>query len=181
MLYVDTKLRVGRKTDQSVFIMNISAHHACGCLVQDSPSFLQADRDSSFFCCRSNEYTAELMGTPTSFPLRKFIIVTSDFEEICYIVKREEKFRNGRGTYIWSQGKSYVDVGRLKGVLGAYIKTMEDMYNRAQTRVRKVGDMWLKDEFPSFYGISCQMEPLNWGECFLFSLRFDDACLVVVE
>uniref|UniRef100_M1ATN7 Uncharacterized protein n=1 Tax=Solanum tuberosum TaxID=4113 RepID=M1ATN7_SOLTU len=50
----------------------------------------QEDRDSSLLGCLSNEHTAELMGTPTTFPLIKSFIVTSDLEEDCYIVKITE-------------------------------------------------------------------------------------------
>lgn len=62
--------------------------------------------------------------------------------------------------------------------MGDYIKEMKDMYNRAKTRIRKVGDMSLKVEFPSFYWISCQREavgnrcPRGEAEVTFWDLRF---------
>ncbi|KAG5608683.1 hypothetical protein H5410_019964 [Solanum commersonii] len=112
-------------------------------ILQDGRWSWQADRDSSLFGCRSNEYTAELMETPTSFIPSKFFIVTSDFEENCYIVKKRTK----------TVPREVISrCWEVKSVLGAYIKAMKYMYNRAKIRVRKVGHMSLKVNFQAFIG-----------------------------
>ncbi|KAG5608685.1 hypothetical protein H5410_019966 [Solanum commersonii] len=86
----------------------------------------QADRDSSLFGFRSNEYTAELMEIPTSFLPSKFFIVTTDFEENYYIVKKRTK----------TVPREVISrCWEVKGVLGAYIKAMKYMYNRAKIRM----------------------------------------------